>query len=57
MKAIINMQYTIVTGKSNYDLQINVREKLKNGWSLQGGVSFVFYGGMYETWAQAMVKT
>lgn len=57
MKVIINMQYIIVTGKYSYDLQIKVREKLKNGWSLQGGVSFVFHGGMHETWAQAMVKT
>lgn len=57
MKVNINMQYKIVTGKSSYDLQSNVREKIKNGWSLQGGVSFVFHGGMYETWAQAMVKT
>ena len=57
MKVNIKMQYTIVTGKSSYDLQLNVREKLKNGWTVHGGVSFVFHGGMYETWAQAMVKT
>lgn len=52
------MQYKIVQGKGQYDLQTKVCEEIKYGWKPQGGVSFSPNGGLslHETWAQAMVK-
>lgn len=50
------MKYYIVKEKSSYELGIKVEEKIKTGWKPQGGVSFIFHGGFYETWTQAMVK-
>lgn len=50
------MQYTIVTGSKAEDVIKQVNERLKDGWTLQGGLSAsaTENGSIY---AQAMIKT
>lgn len=49
------MQYRILTDDSQFDLAKEVELYLKEGWTLQGGVSVTFKKIGYY-FAQAMVK-
>lgn len=56
------MEYKVLTSESADDLAREVKDYLKRGWTLQGGVSLTstpnrdYAHGLYKVFAQAMVK-
>jgi hypothetical protein len=49
------MEYIILQSPKSNDLAYDVKEKLSEGWVLQGGVS-VATTGSYTLFAQALVR-
>lgn len=50
------MQYIILESWSAAGLEANVTLHLREGWSLQGGVSIAYSPGGSLMYAQAMIK-
>jgi len=52
--------YKLLTSKSHWELQNEVRDYVKGGWKPQGGVAVTLAyspgGSDKEYWAQAMVR-
>lgn len=50
------IDYTTVRGSSRYDMEKEVRERIRNGWQPIGGAVPCVYDAYNREWVQTMIK-